>query len=264
MERWRGRVALVTGASSGIGAAVCENLVKNELKVVGIARRIEKMQDLYEKLKTEKGTFLPIKCDITKDEDIYSLFDQIKEKFGGVDICVNNAGICGTGLGLLDGTTEEWRQMYNVNVIAICLCSKLTVKSLQERNLDDGHIINISSIAGHCVQNVRELHFYTATKFSLKALSEGLRQELQSINSGIKLSVISPGLVKTEILRDISLDSSFNKNIMELNTSLKPEDIAQTVSQILAAPSYMEVLDMLVVPRGKPMVDGKGRSMDMK
>ncbi|RXG58385.1 17-beta-hydroxysteroid dehydrogenase 13 [Armadillidium vulgare] len=203
MEKWKGRVAMVTGASSGIGAAICEDLVKHGMKVVGAARRIEKMQYIFkyklkqfyivprlgEKLKNEKGTFLPVECDVTKDEDIYALFDKIKETFGGVDVCVNNAGTVGYGLDLLNGKPEEWRQITNVNVIALCLCSKLTVNSLKERGLDDGHIINISSICGHQVL-VGSSHFYTGTKFAVRALSEGLRQELQAANSGIKLSVL--------------------------------------------------------------------------
>ncbi|KAB7497969.1 Dehydrogenase/reductase SDR family member 11 [Armadillidium nasatum] len=235
MDKWQGRVALVTGASSGIGEAICENLVKHGMKVVGAARRIKNMQDLVEKVKNENGTFLPVKCDVTKDEDIYALFDKIKETFGGVDVCINNAGFFGTG-----GTPEEWRQMTNVNIIALCLCSKLTVNSLKERGLDDGHIINISSLAGHQVYPFGESHFYTGTKHAVQALSEGLRQELQADNSGIKLSVVSPGLVKTEVFNHVHGNPMYNK-IYEGNTSLKSEDIADLVSQILSAPPYMEV-----------------------
>ncbi|RXG51523.1 putative oxidoreductase [Armadillidium vulgare] len=228
MEKWQGRVALVTGASSGIGEAICENLVKNGMKVVGAARRINNMQMM---------TYT-------------ALFDKIKETFGGVDVCINNAGFFGTGLNLLSGTPEEWRQMTNVNVIALCLCSKLTVNSLKERGLDDGHIINISSLAGHKVYPFGESHFYTGTKHAVQALSEGLRQELQADNSGIKLSVVSPGLVKTEVFNHIHGSSMYDK-IYEGNTSLKSEDIADLVSQILSAPPYMEVLDIIVAPRGR-------------
>ncbi|KAB7503568.1 putative oxidoreductase [Armadillidium nasatum] len=244
MEKWKGRVALVTGASSGIGAAICEDLVKHGMKVVGAARRIEKMQELGEKLKNEKGTFLPVQCDVTKDEDIYNLFDKIKETFGGVDVCVNNAGTLGYVLDLLKGTPEEWRQISNVNVIALCLCSKLTVNSLKERGLDDGHIINISSICGHQIL-VGSSRFYTGTKFAVRALSEGLRQELQAANSGIKISVVSPGLVKTEIVNQITENPEYAKQVFELNTSLKSEDIAQSV------------LDIIVAPRGSLKLDSK-------
>ncbi|RXG51522.1 Dehydrogenase/reductase SDR family member 11 [Armadillidium vulgare] len=234
MEKWNGRVALVSGASSGIGYAICENLVKNGMKVVGAARRIDKLQ-----------------CDVTNDDDVCALFDKIKETFGGVDVCVNNAGIVGTGLDLLNGTTEEWRQITNVNVISLCLLSKLTVKSLRERELDNGHIINISSILAHQIFPVPQLHFYTGTKFAVRALSEGLRQELQAINSNIKVTTVSPGIVKTEILRNIPKSNPYNEKILEINTCLKPEDIAVTVSQILSAPPYMEVHDTVVLATGK-------------
>ncbi|RXG51477.1 Dehydrogenase/reductase SDR family member 11 [Armadillidium vulgare] len=248
MLKWMGRVALVTGASSGIGAAICEDLVKHGMKVVGAARREERMQCLAEKLKNEKGSFLPVKCDVTKDDDVIALFDKIKETFGGVDVCVNNAGIIGTGLNLLNGTTEEWRQIIDVNVIALCLCSKLTVKSIKERGLDDGHIINISSMAGHHVYPFEQFHFYTGSKFAVRALSEALRQEIQAAKSGIRVSVVSPGLVKTEVLNNASADPVLSKMYENYN-SLKSEDIARTVSQILAAPSYMEVHDTIVSPR---------------
>ncbi|RXG51410.1 Granaticin polyketide synthase putative ketoacyl reductase 2 [Armadillidium vulgare] len=247
MEKWVGRVAMVTGASSGIGAAICEDLVKHGMKVVGAARRIEKMQN-------EKGTFLPVQCDVTKDEDTYALFDKIKETFGGVDVCVNNAGMVGCGLDLLNGKPEEWRQISNVNVIALCLCSKLTVNSLKERGLDDGHIINISSIAAHQVLPL-DISF-TRTNLLFEPF-RGLRQELQAANSGIKLSVVSPGLVKTEFVNQMTETPEFAKQVFESNTSLKSEDIAHSVSQILSAPPYMEVLDMIVAPRGVLKLDLK-------
>ncbi|KAB7493679.1 hypothetical protein Anas_09964 [Armadillidium nasatum] len=152
MEKWNGRVALVTGASSGIGSAVCEYLVKNGMKVVGAARRIERREMVHQR---------------------------------------NGA--------------------------------KLLI------------------LAGHYIDNIETLHFYTASKFALRALSEGLRQELQAANSGIKLSVISPGLVKTEILQNIPTDCDFSEKVMEMNPWLKSEDIALSVVQILSAPSYMEV-----------------------
>ncbi|RXG51296.1 Carbonyl reductase [NADPH] 2 [Armadillidium vulgare] len=148
----------------------------------------------------------------------------------------------------IDGTTEEWRQIIDVNVIALCLCSKLTVKSIKERGLDDGHILNISSMAGHHVYPFEQLHFYTGSKFAVRALSEALRQEIQAAKSGIRVSVVSPGLVKTEVLNNASEDPVLSKMYENYN-SLKSEDIARTVSQILAAPSYMEVHDTIVSPR---------------
>ncbi|KAB7498677.1 Dehydrogenase/reductase SDR family member 11 [Armadillidium nasatum] len=211
MEKWKGRVAMVTGASSGIGAAICEDLVKHGMKVVGAARRIEKMQELAKKLKNEKGTFLPVQCDVTKDEDIYNLFDKIKKTFGGVDVCINNAGMVGCGLDLLNGTPEEWRQITNVK----CDRPLSLLKT-------DGEFSKGKSIAAHQVLPLGSSHFYTGTKFAVRALSEGLRQELQAANFGIKLSVVSPGLVKTEFR-----NPEFAKQVFELNTNGTPEEWRQ-------------------------------------
>ncbi|KAB7499674.1 Dehydrogenase/reductase SDR family member 11 [Armadillidium nasatum] len=149
MERWNGRVALVTGASVGIGAAICKVLVGAGMKVVGAARGVEKIQELSNSLKKEKGSLTAVKCDLTKEEDIRHLFKEIKAKFGGVDVCINNAGFTynNKSIGTKDrtkGTPTEWKNMMDVNVIAVCLCSKLAIQSMRERGVDDGHIVNVS------------------------------------------------------------------------------------------------------------------------
>ncbi|KAB7502319.1 Dehydrogenase/reductase SDR family member 11, partial [Armadillidium nasatum] len=186
MERWVGRVALVTGASSGIGAALCESLVRSGMKVVGIARGVEQIKSLSENLKGSKGSLLPLKCDLNKEEDIRNVFDTIKKELGGVDICINNAGLT-NGKGILNSTVEEMHEVSNVNVIALCLCSQLTILSMRERGVDDGHIININSTAGHAVIP-RGTKFYAATKFAVRAITEGLRQEMREAKSHIRIT----------------------------------------------------------------------------
>ncbi|KAB7496427.1 Dehydrogenase/reductase SDR family member 11, partial [Armadillidium nasatum] len=188
MERWNGRVALVTGASVGIGAAICKVLVGAGMKVVGAARGVEKIQELSNSLKKEKGSLTAVKCDLTKEEDIRHLFKEIKAKFGGVDVCINNAGFA-YNISLLDGTPTEWKNMMDVNVIAVCLCSKLAIQSMRERGVDDGHIVNVSSTGGHRIPNMPGAHFYCGTKFALMAVSEGLRQEMRELKSHIRISV---------------------------------------------------------------------------
>ncbi|KAJ9575318.1 hypothetical protein L9F63_025731, partial [Diploptera punctata] len=93
MERWNGRVALVTGASSGIGAAVAKELVKNGLKVVGLARRVDRIKDEAKKLQGSLGELHAVQCDITKEDDILTAFSWVKEHLGGIDILINNAGV---------------------------------------------------------------------------------------------------------------------------------------------------------------------------
>ncbi|XP_013388591.1 dehydrogenase/reductase SDR family member 11-like [Lingula anatina] len=113
MDRWTGRVALVTGASKGIGAAIVRALVKNGMVVVGCARHVEGMQKTAAVLENEKGRLIPMKCDLTKTEEIESMFQEIKEQLGGVDVCVNNAGVnlcqdCKTG------PLSDTKTMYDV------------------------------------------------------------------------------------------------------------------------------------------------------
>ncbi|KAB7508038.1 Dehydrogenase/reductase SDR family member 11 [Armadillidium nasatum] len=248
MERWKGRVALVTGASAGIGAAVCKVLVEAGMNVVGAARGVEKIEILANSLHDAKGTLTAVKCDVTKEEDIYNLFREIKGKFGGVDICVNNAGISYDKT-LLDGSVAEWRNMTDVNIIAPCICSKLSIESMRERGIDDGHIINVNSTSGHRVSGFAEVHFYAGTKYALTAITEGLRQEMRELKSHIRISKISPGFVETEFFtRMFSSNEEKAQEIYKSRMFLQPEDIANSVLHIISSPPHVEINDILVRP----------------
>ncbi|KFM74135.1 Dehydrogenase/reductase SDR family member 11, partial [Stegodyphus mimosarum] len=149
MERWRGRVALVTGASAGIGAGICRELVKQGMVVVGCARNVEKIKAITEEeeVKTASGRLIAIKCDLTKESEILSMFQEIRQKFGHVDVCINNAGMSHDAP-LLTGDTNQWREILEVNVLALCICSRESIKLMKEKEIDDGQIIHISSIGG--------------------------------------------------------------------------------------------------------------------
>ncbi|KAJ8306133.1 hypothetical protein KUTeg_016678 [Tegillarca granosa] len=210
MDRWRNRVALVTGASMGIGESLCKLLVSHGMKVAACARSLEKLSKIESEL-SSKDSYLPIKCDLRKKEEIMNMFKQIKDKWGGVDVCINNAGLA-LDSPIIDGDTDQWENMwevcdieqlesmwevhnvFQVNVMALCLCTRESVKSMRERNVDDGHVININSLSGH---RVGKMHFYSATKYAVTSLTEGIRWELRGINSHIRVTSISPGLVKT-------------------------------------------------------------------
>ncbi|KAL7631873.1 UNVERIFIED_CONTAM: hypothetical protein RMT77_017825 [Armadillidium vulgare] len=247
MERWNGRVALVTGASVGIGAAICKALVEAGMNVVGAARGVEKIQKLSDGLKNAKGSLTAVKCDLMKEEDIHNLFKTIKEKFGGVDVCVNNAGFS-YPKSLLEGTPTEWKNMMDVNVIAVCLCSKLAIQSMRERGVDDGHIVNVSSIAGHVILNMPEVHFYTATKYALNAVSEGLRQEMRELKSHIRISIICPGAVVTEFGKRMYNDEEKGNELFNAFKCLQAEDIARSVLHIISSPAHVEINDIIIRP----------------
>ncbi|XP_051522016.1 dehydrogenase/reductase SDR family member 11-like isoform X2 [Myxocyprinus asiaticus] len=199
MDRWKGRVALVTGASVGIGAAIAKSLVQHGMKVVGCARNLQQIEKLSAECVSSgfSGTLIPYKCDLSVEEEILSMFASIKVQHQGIDVCINNAGLA-LPEPILSGKTSGWRTMMDVNVTGLSVCNREAYLSMKERNVDDGHIININSMCGHRVVHNADVHFYTATKYAVTALTEGLRQELREAKTHIRATCISPGLVETQ------------------------------------------------------------------
>ncbi|PSN36752.1 Farnesol dehydrogenase [Blattella germanica] len=144
MERWAGRVAVVTGASAGIGAAIVKDLVKSGMKVVGIARRVEKVEELKAEVKGLPGTLYPFKADVSKEEDVKNAFQWVKEKLGVVDVLINNAGVASAS-SLSDGPVENWRKIMELNVLGLSMCTKEALQIMYDKGVDDGHIFHINS-----------------------------------------------------------------------------------------------------------------------
>jgi NADP-dependent 3-hydroxy acid dehydrogenase YdfG len=258
MDKWVGRVALVTGASSGIGYGIAETLTKNGMIVIGIARNIEKIQALSDDLESSgcKGKLHPMKCDISNEEAIKDTFEAIKRLYGGVDVCVNNAGISHNA-SILNGVTSEWKEMMEVNILAPCVLTREFMKQMKERDVDDGHIIFINSLIGHHVFNTNFLHFYTATKFALTAIVEGVRQELREMKSQCRVTSISPGMVISEFLQrlcknDVEMITEMRKSFVGMKYPdgevLTAGDIGDIVVFVLGAPPRMEVNEVMVRP----------------
>lgn len=185
-------VALVTGASSGIGDAIARRLAEDGMRVVATARRRDRLEALQSALPTAE--ILPIEADLRDEASIQALFTQVRETWGGVDVLVNNAGL-GRYAPLVSGETSRWREMLEVNVLGLCVCTREAVQDMRSRG-DRGHVIHISSMAGHRVPGASGV--YSATKFAVRSLTEGLRQELRGLESGIRVTAISPGFVETE------------------------------------------------------------------
>lgn len=154
---------------------------------MGLARRLEKVEELAKKLEGKKGKLYPLKADVTKEEDVLAAFKWAKENVGPVHILVNNAGIV-ISERLIDGKTEDWKKVFDTNVIGLSVCTREAVKSFRENGVD-GHIIHISSIAGHKVLPIPKMNVYYASKFAVTALTETLRQELNSIGNKTKVTV---------------------------------------------------------------------------
>ncbi|XP_015238634.1 dehydrogenase/reductase SDR family member 11-like [Cyprinodon tularosa] len=250
MDRWKGRVALVTGASVGIGAAIAKELVRSGMKVVGCARNVDKIKALAAECKSAgySGVLIPFKCDLTNVEEIQSMFAAIKAKHKGVDVCINNAGLAHCEP-LLSGKTSAWKNMLDVNVMALSICTREAYQSMKERNVDDGHIINLNSICGHVVINSGDIHFYTATKYAVSALTEGLRQELIEAKTHIRSTCISPGIVETEFAYRAFSDSPEKaKATYSMLKPLAAIDVANAVVYVLSAPPHVQVGDIVLRP----------------
>ncbi|XP_041359718.1 dehydrogenase/reductase SDR family member 11-like isoform X2 [Gigantopelta aegis] len=245
MERWVGRVVLVTGASMGVGDATARLLASLGMKVVGCARSIDKLKKLADDIKASgRGEMLPVKCDLTKEKDILGMFAEISRQWGGVDVCVNCAGLA-LEAPIIDGDKDKWRNMWEVNVMALCLCTQESVKSMRQRGVDDGHIININSLSGH---RVGKSHFYSATKYAVTALTEGVRWELRGINSHIRVTSISPGLIKTHFAETMYGSASAAQELYTARQALQAEDIAKMIEFALAAPEHVQIHELMVRP----------------
>ncbi|XP_021929730.1 dehydrogenase/reductase SDR family member 11-like [Zootermopsis nevadensis] len=251
MERWVGRVAVVTGASGGIGACIAQELVKKGLKVVGLARRVEKIQELSATLKTAPGKLYAVKCDVTKEADVKETFRWVKSNLGGVDILVNNAGGDSSN-NLIDGPAESWKSIFDINVLALSICTKEAIQSMRDRNVDDGHIVHINSTLGHVVPPAEfGFSMYTASKYAVTALTEGLRKELVNLKSNIRVTSISPGMVKTDFLTSSGTKLVTAEATYSSNPHLLPKDVADAVLFALGSRPHVQIHEVTIHPVGE-------------
>lgn len=190
MDRWIGKVAVVTGASSGIGAATVIELANAGMCVVGFARRVERVEALKEKLATNAtGEVHAFKCDVTSESDIKNGFEWIENRFGAVSVLINNAGVT-SSCNIVDrDNTAALRSVIDTNLTGVALCTREAFQSMKKHNIA-GHIMIINSIVGHSVPFfLAPISVYPATKFGVTAMTEVLRQEMQLLKSKTKITV---------------------------------------------------------------------------
>ncbi|XP_037935022.1 farnesol dehydrogenase-like [Teleopsis dalmanni] len=248
MERWQNKVAVVTGASSGIGAALSIDLVNAGLIVVGLARRVQRVEDLKRQVTKEKQRNLhALQCDVSKEEYVNKAFDWIEKNLGGIDILVNNAGIFRIGT-LSEMDTNLAQEILQTNVMGVIYCTKRAIKSMKTRNFN-GHIILINSIGGHTVpnsktSNVPSYNMYSPSKFALTAITEVYRQEFNNMGTKIKITSISPGLVETEIVPE-QMKQAIGDHI------LKSEDVSSAILFAISTPPHVQIHEMIIKPIGE-------------
>ena len=238
-----GKVAIVTGASSGIGYATAMALSEAGAKVAIGARRIDKLAELGNKIQSNGGEVFSQKLDVTQKDDCNAFVDQVMKKWGSVDILVNNAGLMPLSF-VKSLKVDEWEQMIDVNIKGVLFMTAGVVSHMKEKK--SGHIVNISSVAGRLVFPSGSV--YCATKHAVTAFSEGLRQEF-SARSNIRVTCIEPGVVETELLNTIT-DESLQSFIetSKKTQGLKADDIANAILFAVQSPEHMNVNEILIRP----------------
>ncbi|XP_025832723.1 farnesol dehydrogenase-like isoform X2 [Agrilus planipennis] len=246
MERWVNKVAIVTGVTTGIGAAIAEMMVKEGVLVAGFARKKERVQELFEKLQHEKGKLYVLMVDITNENEILTGFKWIKSNLGPVHILINNAGVA-RHTSLIDGDTQKWKEVFETNVFGLCIATREAVRDMRTHQTS-GHIIHMNSIAGHTIPYFpgTSVNVYAAAKFAVTALTETLRRELMNCNLKIKVTSISPGVVASE--------SSVSCSNLDTDSSipqLKPQDVADAIKYVLTTPQHVQVHELILKPVGE-------------
>ena len=244
MDKWIGRVALVTGSSAGIGAAVASALVDHGMHVIGCGRNIDKLKELKETVKG-KGTFTPIQCDVTSESSVISMFEEAKSKFGGIDVLINNAGL-NKDTTLLGGATDDWKTLLDTNIMGLSICAREGFKSMKAKGADDGYIVNVGSILGHFVaKQAHVTHMYSGSKFAVRALTEGLRNEVRDAGTNIRVTHLSPGVVETEFRIRMQGEEAAKKFYGSLRC-LQGNDIADAVVYVLSTPPHVQVTELMI------------------
>lgn len=254
MDKWQGKVAVVTGASAGIGAALVKDLVKAGVITIGLARRVEKIEALREDLEDNAENLHAYECDISDESSVKSAFQWVEETFGGLQILVNNAG-CGMSKLLLQtdpDPTEDIRRVIDTNVYGFLYATREAFRIMSASD-EEAYIVNISSVLGHITPYIPGLppftNIYSGTKYSMTATSEVFRQEINYLKkNNIRVTQISPGYVKTEFQASAGLD--LPEEYAE-SPSLIAEDISDAILYVLGTPSRVQIKEMIVKPNGE-------------
>jgi NADP-dependent 3-hydroxy acid dehydrogenase YdfG len=243
MKRLDGRVALVTGASSGIGAATALALAQAGARVAIAARRRDRLEALATRLTGLGAEPLVLEADLVDEHVAQQIVRDTEAHFGRLDILVNNAGVM-----YLEPVAEadlgRWRRMLELNVLSLIASTQAALAGMRARR--DGHIVNISSTAGRIANP--NAAAYSATKFGVVAFSEALRREVYADN--IRVSVIEPGVVQTE-LRDHIGDTTVQANLnawADNMRQLQAEDVADAIVFCVSRPDHVNINEILMRP----------------
>lgn len=241
MSNIQDKVVIITGASSGIGEATARDLASKGAKLVLAARREEQLKKLQEEIQNSGGHAIYQVTDVTSYEQMEALAEFALKEFRKIDVLVNNAGLMPNSL-LFMKKIDDWNRMIDVNIKGVLYGIAAVLPTMRERK--EGHIINLSSVAGHFVGAGSAV--YAGTKFAVRAISEGLRKEEAANN--IRSTIISPGMVKSELPESIT-DTNFKSAVEKMyEDAIEADSIARAITFAIEQPSDVAINEMIIRP----------------
>jgi len=242
-----GKVVVITGASSGLGEATARHLSEKGAKVAVAARRTERIESLADEINDNGGEALAVTTDVTEREQVDELVDKATDEFGRIDVMLNNAGLMPFAP-LERRKIDEWEQMIDVNVKGVLYGIAAALPYMKEQ--ESGHIINVSSVAGHKVMPNGTV--YCATKHAVRAISEGLRQEVKPYN--IRSTIISPGAVDSELPQSSS-EEDMRETVETLyeENAIPADSFARAVGYAISQPEEVDINEILYRPTSQEL-----------
>ncbi len=238
------KIALITGASSGIGEAIAKILARNHYNLIITGRRMERLEKLAESLiSTHKIEVLALNFDVRDRNQTNDVLKNIPENFKNIDILVNNAGLA-AGFGLIqDGSVDDWETMLDTNVKGLLYVSRALIPGMTERK--SGHIVNISSIAGK--ETYQSGNVYCASKHAVESLTKAMRIDL--LSHGIKVTSIAPGMVETEFAKvRFKGDEQAASAVYKGFVPLAAQDVAEALEFVVTRPAHVNINEILIMP----------------
>ncbi|MGY1749446.1 SDR family NAD(P)-dependent oxidoreductase [Modestobacter sp. SYSU DS0511] len=239
----QGKVALVTGASSGIGEATAIALAEAGAAVAVGARRRDRLDALAERIGSTGARVLTLDLDVTDEQQCRTAVERTRSELGGLDVLVNNAGVMLLGT-IVGADPEDWRRMLHTNVLGLMYMTHAAIEGMVEQG--SGDVVNISSVAGRTARLGAGV--YNASKWAVNAFSESLRQEVTQ--RGVRIGLVEPGAVATELSSHITQADARRQSqeMAQTMRTLDPEDVARAVLYLVTQPPHVAVNEVLVRP----------------
>jgi len=247
MKNLNGKIALVTGASSGFGEATAFKLAENGMNLIICARRFDRIKKIANDIKKKyKVKVLPLELDVREQKDVKKVIKDLPKDWKKIEVLINNAGLSRGLNKIQDGVLLDWEEMIDTNIKGLLYVTKEVIPLMLENK--SGHIVNVGSIAGHEVYVAGNV--YCATKHAVDALTKGMRMDLNG--TPIKVSTVDPGLAETEfsIVR-FRGDESRAKTVYNDVTPLYAEDVADAIEYIVTRKDSVNIAEIIVMPKAQ-------------